>query len=131
MQAETVAELRSQLAGHRGPVFLVAPDVPELGSQHLEAARSDLADGVLATLAPATDGRPFLVALVEPDDELLVAACDGFAALGPVLAERAGAVGLMRSERRLQTLGDARALLADPTAPGELVGLLRSLSDGG
>ena len=48
--------------------------------------------------------------------------------MGPVVRDRGGAVGLLRSERRLQTLGDARALLADPTAPPDLVPLLEPAS---
>jgi hypothetical protein len=126
LTAASAEDLPALLGDHDGPVFLVGADVPALGPQHLQAARSDLEDGVLATLAPATDGRPFLVALAEPDAGLLAAACDGFAALGPLVRDRGGAVGLLRSERRLQTLGDARALLADPTAPPDLVALLRA-----
>jgi hypothetical protein len=124
LRAATGEDLPALLEGHDGPVFLVGADVPALGPQHLDAARSDLEDGVFVTVAPATDGRPFLVALAEPDAEVLAMACEGFPSLGPVAVERDRAVGLLRSERRLQTLGDARALLADPTAPADLVALL-------
>lgn len=124
LMAESGEDLPRVLDGHAGPVYLVATDVPALGPAHLQAAWSDLDDGVLATLAPATDGHPFLVALAQPDAELLAAACEGFPALGLVVRDRGSAMGLLRSERRLQTLADARALLADPTTPAELVALL-------
>ena len=128
LTAESAEDLPAVLYGHTGPVFLVGADVPALGPQHRDSARSDLEDGVLATFAPATDGRPFLVALAEPDADLLAAACAGFLALGEIVRDRGGAIGLLRSERRLHTIADARALLADPTTPADLVALLEGVS---
>lgn len=118
------AALLEALADHRGPVLLVAPDVPALGPEHLAAARSDLADGVLVSVAPTNDSHLFLVALLRADPELLDAACTGFEALGTLVRDAGAALGLVRSERRLTTVADARALLADPLAPADVVALL-------
>ena len=72
---------------------------------------------VMATLAPATDGLPFLVGLSEPYAELMRTACGGFAELGPVVRDRGGAVGLLRSARRLQTLARRPCAAGGPAGP--------------
>lgn len=121
------AALREALIDHRGPVLLVAPDVPALGLKHLAAVRSDLADGVLVSVGPTNDSHLFLVALLHADPELLDAACTGFEALAPLVRDAGGALGMVRSERRLTTVGDARALLADPLASADVVAFLEPL----
>jgi hypothetical protein len=119
--------LLAALASHEGPVLLVAPDVPRLDDRLAAAALGDLAAGCALTFAPATDARPFLLGLRSADPELL-ALVAGRGRRDEVLAaaiELGGEVGLLRSERRLVTPGDARALAIDPLAPPELAELLR------
>lgn len=113
------------LHGHEGPVLLAAPDVPALGAHHAAAALADLAEGALAAFAPSTDGRPFLVALPRLDPELLDLALGPFEPLAAAALAAGGSLGMLRSERRLVTPGDARALAADPLAPAGLAAVLR------
>jgi hypothetical protein len=123
---EVAAALVTALAGHLGPLLLAAPDVPRLDDRLAAAAVGDLAAGCALTFAPATDARPFLLGLASLDRRLL----DLVTTRGrrdEVLAaaiELGGEVGLLRSERRLVTPGDARALAIDPLAPPELGALL-------
>jgi hypothetical protein len=117
-------ELVPALAGHDGPVVVVAPDVPGLGAHHLAAVLDDLADGVTLAFAPATDGAPFLLALGRPDPDLLADVGEPFDAFAALGAPGGGSYGMLRPERRLASLADARALRADPVAPAELRALL-------
>jgi glycosyltransferase A (GT-A) superfamily protein (DUF2064 family) len=116
------------LAAHSGPVLLVAPDVPGLDDRLADAALADLAKGAGMSMAPATDGRPFLVALATADPELIRAAADGLPDRQAAAELIGGEFGLLRSERRLVTPGDARAFAADPLTPPELAELLRPRS---
>jgi hypothetical protein len=127
LQARRTGELPRLLAGHEGPVLLVAPDVPGLGPHHLAAARDDLAAGVLLSSAPSGDGRPFLVVLARPEPRLLAAVGEPFDTVAAAAIELGGELGMLRPERRLATLADARAILADPVAPAELRDLLATL----
>jgi glycosyltransferase A (GT-A) superfamily protein (DUF2064 family) len=113
------------LAGHDGPVILLAPDVPGIDDRLAQAALADLAAGARLAMAPATDGRPFLVALADADPDLVRAAADGLPDRQAASALIDGDLGLLRSERRLVTPGDARAFAADPLTPPELAALLR------
>jgi hypothetical protein len=113
------------LDGVAGPVLLVAPDVPGLDARLAEAALADLAEGAQLAMAPATDGRPFLVALAHADPELVRAAADGLPDRQAAADLIGGEFGLLRSERRLVTAGDARAFAADPLTPPALAELLR------
>ncbi len=113
------------LRDHEGPVLLVAADVPRLDAGHTAAALEDLADGLDVVWAPTNDGTPFLLALPRPDPELLELAGEGFEALAQAAAARGGGVGMLRSERRLVSPADARALAADPATPPELLRHLR------
>jgi hypothetical protein len=122
------ADLESLLAGHDGPVMVVAPDVPGVGAHHTRAAREDIADGVLLTSAPATDGKPFLVALARPEPRLLPLIGQPFDVVYATAHELGGDFGMLRPERRLASLDDARALRADPLAPRELRDLLSDLA---
>jgi hypothetical protein len=106
-------------------VLLVAPDVPGLDGRLAHAALDDLAQGAELAMAPATDGRAFLLALAHADPAIVLAAAAGLPdrrAAGELVG---GEFGLLRSERRLVTPGDARAFAADPLTPPELVALLR------
>jgi hypothetical protein len=105
---------------------LVAPDVPALGDHHLDAVRGDLAAGVLLSTAATGDGTPFLIALSSAAPELLALVGASFNdVLAAAAADGGGReLGMLRAERRLTTLGDARALLADPLTPPDLRALL-------
>lgn len=113
------------LDGHAGPVLLVAPDVPGLDDRLALAALADLAHGAALAMAPATDGRPFLVALANPTPDLVRAAADGLPDRQSAADLIGGELGLLRSERRLVSAGDARAFAADPLTPPDLAALLR------
>ena len=115
------------LHDHDGPVLLAAPDVPGLALHHARAALEDLAHGVRIAVAPATDSRPFLVALPGADPELIALALGPFEGALAAAQSVGEGLGLLRSERRLVTPADARALLADPMAPAELVGFLAAV----
>ena len=112
------------LDGHAGPVLLVAPDVPGLDDRLAAMALADLAEGARLAMAPATDGRPFLVALAAAEPALVRAAADGLPDRESAAKLIDGEIGLLRSERRLVSAGDARAFAADPLTPPELRALL-------
>jgi hypothetical protein len=118
-------EAAAALDGHVGPVLLVASDVPGLDDRLAHAALADIAHGAALAMAPATDGRPFLLALARADPDLVRAAADGLPDRQAAAELVVGEFGLLRSERRLVTPGDARAFAADPLTPPELAALLR------
>jgi hypothetical protein len=113
------------LDGHAGPVLLVASDVPGLDDRLAQSALEDLAEGAQLAMAPATDGRPFLIALARADPAVVRAAADGLPDRQAAAGLIDGEFGLLRSERRLVTPGDVRAFAADPLTPPELAALLR------
>ena len=119
------AEAVAVLDGHTGPVLLVAADVPGLDDRLASMAFADLAAGARLAMAPATDGRPFLIALATAEPALVRAAADGLPDRQAAAELIGGELGLLRSERRLVTAGDARAFAADPLTPTELADLLR------
>jgi hypothetical protein len=121
-------ELAPALAGHGGPVLLVAPDVPGLSAVHLAGALDDLRAGVLLSTAASDDGTPFLVALSRPDPRLLAVVGGSFEDVGGAAVALGGELGMLRTERRLTSVADARAVLADPLAPPELRALLAGLA---
>jgi hypothetical protein len=125
LQLATAAELPAAVAGHDGPVVLVAPDVPALSAVHLAAVRDDLADGVLLSSGATGDGTPFLIALSHPRPELLALVGASFNDVLATAARLGGALGMLRAERRLSSVGDAVALQADPMTPPDLRALLR------
>jgi hypothetical protein len=65
------------------------------------------------------------VALARPDPDLVRAAADGLPDRQAAAELIGGELGLLRSERRLVSPGDARAFAADPLTPPELAELLR------
>jgi hypothetical protein len=109
-------------------LILVAPDVPALGAAHAAAIRSDLAAGVLLSSAATGDGTPFLMALSTADPELLGLVGAPFNDLVAAAMARGGELGMLRAERRLSSIGDGHALLADPLTPPELRALLAPLA---
>ena len=127
-EARTAAELPGVLGDHDGPVLLAAPDVPGLGAHHVRAALGDLEAGVTFSFAPASDGSPFLLALARPDPDILARVGEPFETLAATAAAAGGAFGMLRNERRLATLADARAVRADPVAPAEVRDLLVALT---
>lgn len=126
LQVDDVAQLNGDLG--TGAVVLVAPDVPALGTAHRDAIRADLAAGVLLSSAATGDGTPFLMALSAADDELLALATAPFNDLVAAALQRGGELGMLRAERRLASIGDGHALLADPLTPPELRALLAPLA---
>jgi hypothetical protein len=122
------AELEPALAGHSGPVLLVAPDVPGLSEDHLDAALGDLAAGVLISSGASGDGSPFLIALAHADPRLLSLVGASFETVVATALELGGELGMLRAERRLVSVSDARAVRADPLAPPELRELLADLA---
>ena len=124
LQLATAAELPNAVAGHDGPVILVAPDVPALSAVHLASVRDDLADGVLLSSAATGDGTPFLIALSHPEPELLALVGASFNDVLATAARLGGTLGMVRAERRLSSVGDVRALQVDPMTPPELRALL-------
>jgi hypothetical protein len=106
-------------------VLLVAPDVPGLHVHHAEVALGDLRAGALAVIAPATDATPFLLGFARPDADLIELAGERFESLAARVYAGEGMLGLLRSERRLVSAADARALAVDPVAPEELLRFLR------
>lgn len=125
LEAREAQELPGLLSGHDGSVAVVAPDVPVIDDDVLAGALDDLAAGVTFALAPSVDGSPYLVVLDRPDPEMLLQIGQDLdrSVIGAVM-ERGGSFGMLRAERRLATLSDARALRADPLAPVELKVLL-------
>ena len=121
--------LGAALAGFAGPVLLVAADVPRLDDALAADALGDLAAGCALAFAPATDARPFLLALAEPSPAALALLGARDRHREAVFADAmalGGEVGLLRSERRLVTPADARALALDPLAPASLRALAGS-----
>jgi glycosyltransferase A (GT-A) superfamily protein (DUF2064 family) len=127
LQARRADDLPDLLAGHEGPVLLVAPDVPGLSGHHLAAVLDDLAAGVLMSSGPSGDGTPCVVALARAEPGLLALAGARFDQLAAAALELGGELGMLRAERRLVTVADALAIRADPQAPPELRDLLAVL----
>ena len=115
------------MSGHDGPVLLAAPDVPALSAFHTRAAVDDMAAGVTLSSAPALDGRPYLIAIGSADPALIDLVREPFEAVVAAVVEQDGELGLIRPERRLATLADAHALLADPMTPPEIAAILAHL----
>jgi hypothetical protein len=127
LEVADAAELAAALRGHGGPVFLVAPDVPALSAHHRRAALADLAAGVLLSTAATGDGSPFLVMLSRPEPELMALVGAPFNDLLATAVRVGGELGMLRAERRLATLADARALQVDPLTAPDLRALLAPL----
>ncbi len=125
------AAFRSVLAAHPGPAILIGVDTPQLGPEHAAAALDDLREGVDVTVGPASDGGYYLIGLREPNDALFALPPEKWG--GPEVLvrtleaanEASLTVGMLRSERDLDDEADARAMLADPLTPPEVVAVLR------
>lgn len=129
-EARRAEDVPALLEGHDGPVLLVAPDVPTLNAHHLEAACADLDDGVTLIFGQSNDASPFLLVLAEPDTEILRRAARPLDDLASLAAAAGGSFGMLRPERRLATVNDARAWRADPVAPLGLRELLAAAFGG-
>lgn len=123
------------LDGGSRPLLVVGTDLPTLGAVHARAALADLAAGCDFAVGPALDGGYYLIAIDRPRPELFALPPDVWGgpevlALTLAAAREVGlSLGLLRSERDLDTPEDARAALADPTLPRELAALLRGAGD--
>jgi len=123
-EATTAEAALAALTGHEGPVLLVAPDVPGLDGRLAAAALADLAGGAAMTFGPSMDGSFYLLGLPRADDAMVEALAGGFDAAAARAREDGSELAMLRSERRLVSPADARALAADPRAPLELSVLL-------
>lgn len=128
--ARIASAFRDVFASHGGPAVLVGTDTP-LRPDHARAALDDLAEGIDVTLGPSSDGGYYLVGLAEPRDAIFALPEEKWG--GPEVmfltmqaAVEAGlSIGMLRAERALVEEADARALLADPIAPADIVAALR------
>jgi glycosyltransferase A (GT-A) superfamily protein (DUF2064 family) len=124
------AAFRAVFAVHPGPALLVGVDVPHLGDAHAEGALDDLRDGIDVTVGPSANGGYYLIGLREPHDavfDLDASVWGGSQVLVKTLevAARAGLTfAMLRSERHLDDEADARAMLADPLTPPDVVAAL-------
>jgi hypothetical protein len=80
------------------------------------------------TLGSSHDGTPYVVGLHSADDELIAVAGRSFEDVVALVTARGGALGMLRSERRLSSPADAAALAVDPLAPPELARELAPLA---
>jgi hypothetical protein len=126
-EANSAGAALAALDGHRGPVVLVAPDVPALAQAHAEAVLADLGAGLEMIVGAGHDARPYLVALAGTDPELIELAGGPLDALFAAAARRELAMSMIRHERRLASAADALALALDPLSPPELVARLGNL----
>jgi uncharacterized protein len=123
---------RAFALGGGGPVLVSGTDVPRLSPGHAAAALADLEAGCDATFGPALSGGWYLAGLAAPRPELFALgeeARDGPTLLARTLEiarEHSLELGLLRYERALERPLDARAVLADPLAPADVVAALRS-----
>ena len=130
-EATSVGAAQAALGGHDGPALLAAPDVPGLDQGVVRDALDDLADGCDVAIGAAHDARPYLIALSSVRSDLLDLAQESFGSgVFGAFAERGLVLGLLRSERRLVSAADVRAMAADPRAPADLVALLARLREG-
>ena len=124
---------REVLAAHPGPAILVGVDTPQLGRAHADAALDDLRDGIDVTVGPAADGGYYLIGLREPNDAVFALPSElwgGSEVLVRTLAaanEEGLSVAMLRAERDLDDEADARAMLADPLTPPEIVAALHDV----
>ncbi len=123
-EANSADAALAALGDHAGPVAFVAPDVPFLDDALAVALIGDLDDGVSVTFGPTYDASPFLLATPTVDPDLLRLAGGHRDELFGAMVKRGEPIGMLRSERRLATVADARAAAADPRTPLELGVLL-------
>lgn len=123
-EATTIGAAGVALHEHTGPVLMVAPDVPTLHADLAVVALDDLADGALVVVGPSTDGSPFLVGVPSAEPDALELAGSTFERLAGDPRMAGAGVGMLRSERRLVTVADARAFVADPLADAEILAQL-------
>jgi hypothetical protein len=124
-EATTLGAAEAAVHGHDGPLLLAAPDVPALSAALARAALEDIAAGCDVVVGASHDARPYLVGVRRPEPELIEIAGETFGGgLLVAFAQRGGVLGMLRSERRLSSAEDARALALDPLAPPDLRAIL-------
>jgi uncharacterized protein len=120
------------LTEHGGPIVLIGVDTPQLEPEVGRQALEDLRRGCDVTFGPAADGGYYLIGLREPHPELFALPTEAWGGpqvleLSLAAAHRAGlSMAMLRSERDLDEEDDARAFLADPLAPPDIVSLLKT-----
>lgn len=125
------AASKAVLEERGGPLLVVATDLPTLAVEHAQAALGDLAEGCDVSFGPTADGGYYLLGIDRPRPELFALESELWGG-SQVLAQSLRAahegglsIGLLRSERDLDTPADANALLADPRCPPEIANILR------
>lgn len=117
-EATSLAAAAAALHDHAGPAILAAPDVPRLDAALAADALSDVGEGDCdLAVGAAHDGRPYVVAV---RSVALLHDLDLGAAWPAVPGAEDLRFGLLRSERRLASAADVRALALDPLAPDDL-----------
>lgn len=117
-----------------GPVLLVDCALPTLRAAHAHAAFQDMTAGCQVSYGPATGGGWYLAAASRPDPSLLGLGRErpdsDLLTAGLHAAQQHGLrLGLLRSERTLESPSAVRALLADPLCPGEVRAVLSEAQD--
>ncbi|MGI8558356.1 MAG: DUF2064 domain-containing protein [Solirubrobacteraceae bacterium] len=108
-----------------GPLLVASTACASLTWEHSAAALSDAAHGLDLSIGPASDGGWYLLALGQPNPDVLAAAGVELGQ-GLLAFHQAGLeIGLLRSERELSSVAAARAISCDPIAPPEIREILR------
>ncbi len=109
-----------------GPLLIASTACANLTGEHSAAALSDAAHGLDLSLGPSSDGGWYLLALRQPNPEVLTAAGVELGQ-GLLAFHQAGLeIGLLRSERELSSVAAAHAISCDPIAPPEIREILRA-----
>lgn len=107
-----------------GPLLVASAACATLSAAHTTAALADAAAGFDLSIGPASDGGWYMLALREPQPDILAAASHDLGGVLQVAQTAALTVGLLRSERELSTAAAAQALRLDPIVPPEVRSIL-------
>ena len=121
------------LAEHPGPAVLVGVDTPQLGAAaRRRRARRPAPTGSTSRSARAADGGYYLIGLREPHDEVFALPAADWGGPERDAADDGGggrrrpdASACSAPSATSTSEADARALLADPLTPAEIVAALR------
>ncbi|MBF9029882.1 NTP transferase domain-containing protein [Rhodobacterales bacterium HKCCE3408] len=94
-EAEMSASLRAGVAGLKGPVMVVLPDMPAITAEDMATLSALWQAGAAPILRAATeDGRPGHPVILPPDMLKKIATLQGDHGAGPLLKAEAGRTGL-------------------------------------